>query len=294
MRNRRCQKTIMFFVLPLCAYLGFFFFYPLLYNIYISMYSYRLGGIKAPVGFLNYNNLCKDTQFMQSIATTFIFVLVAVAIQFLLGFAGAAVLSRENKFTNFVRSLVLSPTVLTPLVVGLIWKALYQPDLGVISYYLRRLGVPIGRGLIVERSTALLAVILIDVWEWTPLVMLIILAGLKGLPKEPFEAAIIDGASRYHMLRYITLPLLRPIFLIALLMRSLDAIKVFDIIWATTGGGPGTVTTVANLRIYEVGINQLQIGYAAAMSNFLLVLSLSLGFFFVYILLSRKYTHESY
>ncbi|MEM2291712.1 MAG: sugar ABC transporter permease [Nitrososphaerota archaeon] len=219
---------------------------------------------------------------------------MAVAIQFLLGFAGAAVLSRENKFTNFVRSLVLSPTVLTPLVVGLIWKALYQPDLGVISYYLRRLGVPIGRGLIVERSTALLAVILIDVWEWTPLVMLIILAGLKGLPKEPFEAAIIDGASRYHMLRYITLPLLRPIFLIALLMRSLDAIKVFDIIWATTGGGPGTVTTVANLRIYEVGINQLQIGYAAAMSNFLLVLSLSLGFFFVYILLSRKYTHESY
>ena len=180
------------------------------------------------------------------------------------------------------------PTVFTPLVVGLLWKALYHPDQGVITYYLRQLGVQIGRGMLVERHSALLGIISIDLWEWTPLVAIIILSGMKSLPKEPYEAAMLDGAGKFDIFRYITLPLLKPTLLIAILIRTLDAMKAFDIIFATTNGGPGTSTTVANLRIYEIGVQQMKIGYAAALSNVLLFFGVIVGTIFMQIMFKNK------
>lgn len=292
MGNVKCRRSLYLFLVPLTVYLVLFFLYPLIYEIYISFYDYSLGSTKTFVGLQNYIMMANDKQFLGSLITTAIFVLGAVGLELLLGLGGAFLLNCENKVMNAIRTVILIPTVFTPLVAGLVWKALYHPDLGVISYYLRALGVPIGRGLTVERSTALLSVILVDVWEWTPLVLIIILAGLKNLPKEPYEAGVIDGASSWQLFRNISLPLLRPTIITALLVRSLDALKVFDIIWAMTGGGPGTATTVANLRVFEVGIQQLRVGYASALSNVLLIVSVLVGVAFIRALYSGRYGRE--
>jgi multiple sugar transport system permease protein len=275
-------------LLPITLFLLAFFLYPVIYEIFISFFKYSLGGTREFIGFANYGRLFHDAQFLRSLLTTLIFVVSAVCAQLILGLLIASLLNTEGVSVNIVRTLILIPTVFTALVAGLVWKALYHPDLGAVTYFLRRLGINIGRGLTVERNTALLAVILVDVWEWTPLMVLIILAGLKSIPPEPYEAGRIDGANSWHLFIYITLPLLRPTLVVALLIRSLDAMKIFDTIWAITGGGPGTSTTVANLRIYEVGIQQLQIGYASSLSNILLAAGIVIGVFFVNTLYSKK------
>lgn len=281
------RKHILWFLIPISIYMLIFFLYPILYEIYISFFDYSLGGEMSFIGMENYRRMLADEQFINSLWTTAKFVFITICVQLLLGLGIALLFHFESAVMNVVRTLILIPTVFTPLVAGLVWKSLYHPDLGTITYYLRQLGIDIGRGLLVERNLALGAVIIIDIWEWTPLMVIILLAGLKSLPKEPYEAGMIDGAGRFALFRYITLPLLRPTITVALLIRTLDAMKIFDIIWATTNGGPGTATTVANLRIYEIGIQQLQVGYASALANVLLVIGIVLGIFFI-----RSLYHE--
>lgn len=265
-----------------------FFLYPVIYDIYISFFDYRLGSQAQFVGFGNYRAMLNDSQYMGSLITTMVFVVAAVVSELVLGMLIALLLNNEHPLMQGIRTIILIPTVFTPLVAGLVWKALYHPDLGMYTYYLRKIGLDIGRGLTVERSSALFSVILVDIWEWTPLMVIVILAGLKSLPKDPYEAAMLDGASRLQIFFRITLPLLRPTVVVALLIRTLDALKIFDIVWSITGGGPGTTTTVANLRIYEVGMQHLKIGYAAALSNVLLVFGVIAGVFFVQSLYKGK------
>ena len=133
------------------------------------------------------------------------------------------------------------------------------------------MGADLGAGPLTESSMAMPAVILIDIWQWSPLLMFIFLAGIKSLPIEPYEAAHVDGASRWQRFIYLTLPLLKPTFLIAILLRTMQSFKVFDIIFTTTGGGPGTATTVLNYQIYKVGLTFFDMGYAAALANILLI-----------------------
>jgi len=261
--------------------MGLFFLFPVLYEVYISFFDFSLGGSKTFIGLGNYRRLLLDDQFVGSLWTTLLFVFFAVGLQISFGLLIALLFHMESRVMGILRTLVLIPTVFTPLVAGLVWKSLYHPDLGAVTYYLRQLGINIGRGLLVERHLALGAIIVIDVWQWTPLMVIIILAGLKSIPSEPYEVGLIDGANRFQLFWYITIPLLRPTLTVALLIRTLDALKIFDIIWATTNGGPGTVTTVANLRIYEVGIQQLRVGYAAALSNVLLLSGIVLGIVFI-------------
>ncbi|RKX79087.1 MAG: sugar ABC transporter permease [Spirochaetes bacterium] len=283
------RRTIHLFLLPITVYLIIFFLYPVLFELYISFFDYSLGSPKKFIGIKNYLAMLKDEEFIISLRITSVFVVSAVFCQLTFGLLIAILLNHESRIMNIIRTLILIPTVFTPLVAGLVWKALLHPDLGPVTYYLRQLGINIGRGLTVERSTALFSIVMIDVWEWTPLMVIIILAGLKSLPEEPYEAGRIDGASAWHLFRYITLPLLRPTVVVALLIRTLDALKIFDIIWAITRGGPGTATTVANIRIYDVGLQHLRIGYASSLSNVLLVIGILIGVLFVNVLYSRKY-----
>jgi multiple sugar transport system permease protein len=275
------KSTLMWFLVPITVYMVVFFLYPVIYNIIIGFFELKLGRTPIYNGVSNYREMLADTQFLNSLVTTLIFVFSAVSVEVVFGMLIAFLLNHENRVMEIIRTFILIPTVFTPLVAGLVWKSLYHPDLGMITYYLRKFGIDIGRGLIVERSLALGSIVVVDIWEWTPLMVIIILAGLKSLPTEPYEAARIDGAGEIPIFFKITLPLLRPTLLVALLIRSLDALKVFDIIWAITGGGPGTSTTVANLRIYEVGMNQLRIGYAAALSNVLLIMGVIIGIIFI-------------
>jgi len=279
--GRSPMRPLLWFLVPISVFMFIFYLYPMIYDIYISFFDYTLGQEKTFVGFGNYREMLQDEQYLKSLVITFIFVVTAVSAQFILGFLIAILMNAESRLMDVIRTLILIPTVFTPLVAGLVWKALLHPDLGIITYYLRELAIPIGRGLTIERDTALFAVILVDIWEWTPLMVIILLAGLKSLPREPYEAAIVDGASRVNIFFYITIPLLKPSIIVALLIRTLDVMKVFDIVFGMTRGGPGTATTVANLRIYEVGMEHLRIGYAASLSNVLLVIGLVIGVFFI-------------
>ncbi len=181
----------------------------------------------------------------------------------------ALLLWRDTRLNQVASALLLIPIALTPLVAGLVWRAILNPDFGMVGYYLTTLGVR--RGLTAQPETAMLSVILVDAWQWTPLVMLILLAGLKTLPMQPFEAARVDGGSSWAIFRNLTLPMLAPTILLALLFRTMDAFRVFDAIFAMTQGGPGLSTTVLNFYVYKQGLVFFDMGFAASLSTILLV-----------------------
>lgn len=249
--------------------------YPLFFSFFISFFKYRLTDptqSRTFVWFDNYLAAFNDPQVLKAVSNTLVFVAGTVTLELVAGLALAMLLSAETRLMQIIRSFLLLPMAIPPLVVGLVWKSLYNVDFGVIPYYLKLAGLSVGRGPLGELSTAMPAVILVDFWQWTPLLMVVFLAGLKSLPRDPYEAAIVDGASRWQSFWLITLPLLKPTMLIALLLRTTQSFKVFDIIFATTAGGPGSATTVLNYHIFTVGMTFFDMGYAAALANILLVI----------------------
>lgn len=276
---------------PLLLYIVIIAIYPLFFSFRISLFDYRLtdpNQIQTFIGLENYIRAFKDPTVLISLKNTLIYVAGTVTVELLLGLGLALLFSPETKLAQIVRSFLLIPMALPPLVVGLIWKSLYNADFGVIPFYLKQLGIDVGRGPLGELSTAMPAVMLIDVWQWTPLLMIIFLAGLKSLPQEPYEAAYVDGASRWQSFIYLTLPLMKPTFLIAFLLRTVQSFKVFDTIYATTSGGPGQATTVLNYHIYTVGLTFFDMGYAAALANILLVMVTVLSIVYILVMTRRQ------
>jgi len=274
-------------LLPTLIFVAAIAIYPLLFSMGISLFEYRLtdpNQVKTFIGLANYVKAFTDPVILESFKATFLFVLGTVVIEIALGLALAMLLASENAATQFIRSFLLLPMALPPLVIGLVWKALYNVDWGVIPYYAKALGLDMGHGPLAQPGWALPAVILIDVWEWTPLIMFIFLAGIKSLPVEPYEAALVDGASRWKSFIYLTLPLLKPTFLVAVLLRTMQSFKVFDIIYASTAGGPGLETTVLNFQIYKVGMVFFDMGYASALANILLFIVGVLAVIYVMVL----------
>ncbi|MFL7839330.1 MAG: carbohydrate ABC transporter permease [Candidatus Promineifilaceae bacterium] len=272
---------------PLLIFVVAIAIYPLLFSIYISFFKYRLtdpNQVRTFVGLTNYLDAIHDQDIRKALINTLIFVIGTVSLEIVVGLGMALLLTDESRRIHITRAFLLIPMAIPPLVVGLIWKSLYNADFGVIPYYLKALGVDVGRGPLGELSTAMPAVILIDIWQWSPLLMVIFLAGLKSLPQEPYEAARVDGASRLQSFLHITLPLLQPIFLIALLLRTMQSFKVFDIIYATTAGGPGTKTTVLNFHIFTVGMTFFNMGYAASLANILLIIVAIISVIYVIVL----------
>jgi multiple sugar transport system permease protein len=274
-------------ILPATAYVFVVAVYPLLSAFLISFFDYRLTDPEQRrtfVGLANYSRAFLSLEARVALVNTIAFVAGAVALEAGLGLAVAILLQRDNRLNQVALALLLIPMSITPLVVGLLWKVLYNADFGVIGYYALALGVPIGHGLPAENSTALASIVAVDVWEWTPLMVLIFLAGLKSLPREPFEAALADGATAVQRFWYLTLPMLRPVVLLALVFRSMDAFKIFDVIFAITQGGPGFATTVLNFYIYKQGLTFFDMGYASALSNMLLAIMAVLCYAYIRLL----------
>ena len=274
-------------VAPLLIFVLVIAIYPLFFSLQISFFDYRLtdpNQTKTWVGINNYIQAFNDPLVRKSISSTLIFVFGTVSLEIIVGLGLALLLGAETRIANFIRAFLMVPMALPSLVVGLVWRALYNVDFGVLPYYLKLMGVDMGRGPLSEIALAMPAVILIDIWQWSPLLMFIFLAGLKSLPTEPYEAAHVDGASRWQSFIYLTLPLLKPTFLIAILLRTMQSFKVFDIIYATTEGGPGTTTTVLNYHIYKVGMTFFDMGYAAALANILLVVIAILSIIYIMVL----------
>jgi multiple sugar transport system permease protein len=271
----RTEKHYLVLLAPLLIFVVVIAIYPLFFSFFISFFKYRLTDptqSRTFVWFDNYLAAFNDPQVLKAVSNTLVFVAGTVTLELVAGLALAMLLSAETRLMQIIRSFLLLPMAIPPLVVGLVWKSLYNVDFGVIPYYLKLAGLSVGRGPLGELSTAMPAVILVDFWQWTPLLMVVFLAGLKSLPRDPYEAAVVDGASRWQSFWLITLPLLKPTMLIALLLRTTQSFKVFDIIFATTAGGPGSATTVLNYHIFTVGMTFFDMGYAAALANILLVI----------------------
>lgn len=248
---------------------------PSLYLLHSSFFSFTLlnPDLKRFVGLQNFLQAFLDPTIRQNIIVTLQFVVLAVTIQLFLGLALACALAPRS-LTNVIGSTVLLlPFAVTPVVSALIWRQLLNPNYGWIDYYLQKFGM-ISRPIewLSTAPTAWIAMIGLDVWQWTPFVALILMAGLQSQPREPLEAAAVDGASVWQAFWHVTLPQLKPFIVIAILLRMVEAFKTFGTIQILTGGGPGRSTELINLTLYRVGLQDFQIGAAAALGILFLIL----------------------
>jgi multiple sugar transport system permease protein len=254
--------------------------FPILYTVWMSFHSWT-GQIQTPpqaIGLANYTQaLLHDTRMWHAIWRMLIFGGLGIAFQTILGVGMALLFHREFPGKSVVRTIAILPMVTTPVVIALTWTLILNPTQGAIPYIFFKLGLPQVLWL-ADPKIVLLTLILVDTWEWTPLIMLITLAGLSALPNEPLEAARIDGASSWQIFWQIILPLLRPAIMVAVLLRGIDAIKTFDIIYAMTQGGPGNASETMNIYVFQQAFNYQQIGYASALLVifFIIVLLLAL------------------
>lgn len=263
------------FVLPLALVLSAVMLYPVAFSAWISLHDYRLTRLNDVrwVGLDNYTFIATDPSFLNAMGNTITFVIGAVTLELILGLGLAILLQRLARFQNFIRSTLLAPMFITPIAVGLMFRFLLNSELGVISHYLGEIGISIDW---FGPQLALFSIILIDVWQWTPFMVLMFLAGLESLPKAPFEAARIDGASAWLTFRSVTLPMLRPVITVAIIIRALDAFKVFEYVFAITRGGPGDATETIMYYIYQAGFRFFRMGEAAAAAFLLIVVILVL------------------
>lgn len=262
-------------LLPLLALLGLALFYPILFSLQISFQDYRLNALDQVefVGFENYASLLTNDTFVTAMRNTAVFVALAVTGELLLGLALALAVQRQGKLRHVTRSVLLAPMFVTPIAVGLMFRFLLNQQLGLIPALLEMLGVQID---FFGPRLALLSLAAIDIWQWTPLMFLMMLAGLESLPRQTFEAARIDGASAWFTLKRVTLPLLRPVIVVAVIIRSLDALRVFEYVFAITRGGPGNLTETIQYQVYRVGFQFFRLGEAAAMAYVIVVVVLLL------------------
>lgn len=262
-------------LIPMVLILGAILIYPLLYSLVISFQNYELSKIGQEhfVGFDNYISIFGNRSFWSAMRNTITFVIIAVSIEVTLGFFLAILLHNKATFLRgFFRSTLLSPMFITPIAVGLIFRFLTNSQLGVIPNLLKNFNIQID---FFGPKLALFSIALIDTWQWTPFMLLLILAGLESLPEEPFEAAQVDGAEGWKMIWYVTLPLMRPILLAAIVIRMLDAFKVYEYVYAITRGGPGVSTETMQYFIYRTGFIYFRAGEAAAMSyTFIFVITI--------------------
>jgi len=217
------------------------------------------------VGFGNYTALPEDNLLRAGVVNTLIFAIVAVALQMVIGFVLALLTTRVVRGRVFYRTVFILPILVPGIIIGAIWKLMYSYDFGVLNGILLWLGLA-PQDWLGDPDLALLSVIIVDVWHWTPFCFLLLLAGLESLHDDIFEAARIDGASRWQLLRHITLPLMLPTIAVTFVFRMILAFKVFDEIYLLTGGGPGTSTEVISFTIYRRFFTEDQTGYGAAMS----------------------------
>jgi len=259
---------------------------PVLQGFLYSFDDYSLirPGSRHFIGLDNYFALWRDPTARQALINTFLFTFGAVALEFILGLGIALLLWRDDWFNRVALGLLLVPATVTPLVVGLVFKALLNPEYGLLGYPLAELGVSGPRGLLSEPRRALATLIAIDAWEWTPLMALILLAGLKSLRTDILEAAAVDGANGTQRLQHIILPLLMPASFLALILRMMDAFRVFDIIFVTTSGGPADATNTLMIYGVKQGLEFFNIGAASAVSTLIVACILVMAAAFIAVL----------
>jgi multiple sugar transport system permease protein len=285
----RQRKTIsdtwysMLLVVPAMLIIGFFALFPLFYAINISL---RFADLTSPtqigdfVGLDNFRFALNDKFFWSSTRVTVIFTVVAVSVEMALGIAIAFLLHGAKWFKGILRAVLLLPLATAPAAVGLVWRYMYHPEFGVYGYYINH--NPVSRlllggeelNMLGNLKLALPSVILYDIWQWTPFVALIVLAGLQSLPKEPFEAAELDGAPTIQVLRRLTFPMLSPVLTLVFLLRTIDSLRMYDAVFSLTRGGPGTATETLSFYLYRLGLVKFRMDQASAIALLFLYVSI--------------------
>jgi multiple sugar transport system permease protein len=243
------------FLIPLVVILGLTSLYPTFYSLYMSFFDWNWGQRFNFVGVANYLELLGTERFQIALWNTFVFTIGAVAVELVLGISLALVVNRLGRGAAVVRTLLLIPLMVSGIVVALMWKIILDPTIGPVNEVLRQLGIP-PLGFLGDPGMGMASVILIDTWWQTAFVFIVFSAGLQALPREPLEAAEVDGAGFWARLRFVILPMLRPIILVILLFRTIDCMKVFAIIFGTTGGGPLTTTESVQILAYRIAFRQ--------------------------------------
>ncbi|THF56391.1 carbohydrate ABC transporter permease [Ollibium composti] len=270
-------------LLPLVALLLVFTVYPLIYNIWLSFHEYvpRRRALEY-VGLSNWTQLWEDARFWQSLTITFVYFAVALAIELALGMAIALLLDSDGFGFGFLRGLLTMTLVIPPAIAGMMYLLMEDPQFGVISYFLQWTGLlDPAHPILATASTALAGVLLPEIWQWTPFMVLIFLAGLRALPPEPYEAAMIDGASQWQIFRRITLPMMSKVIAIAVLIRGIDLFRVFDYVFVMTSGGPGTSTYTLSLYAWQQTFSFVKWGYGATLSLVTLAIILVVASLFI-------------
>jgi multiple sugar transport system permease protein len=248
---------------------------PIAFNLYLAFTKWTVGlGQPVFVGFDNFIDLVSDDRVWNGVQVMVYFSGLSLALEIGLGLLIALYFNREFRGSEIVQAIYIFPFAATPVAVALIWRIMLNPEIGVLNYLLRSVGLP-GSLWVSGEHTVIPALVLVDVWKWTPMITLIVLAGLKSLPPDPYEAARIDGASALQIFWYITLPMIRPVLIAALMLRSLDNLKEFDMIYTITQGGPGIASETLYLYSYTVGFGFFKAGYGSALMVvvFLIVLA---------------------
>jgi multiple sugar transport system permease protein len=282
------QRNILVLLGPCLLILAIISLYPFFYALYMSFNKSSLTNTEGFVGLGNYINLFKDLRFLNSLKLTIYFVFGATIVELVAGFLIALLFNRETKLAKIARLLFVVPIMLAPIVVGITWRLLFDVDYGMVNYIFGLIGI--GKvPWFTSTNVALISLMLIDAWQWTPFMMLVILAGLQSLPIEPLEAARIDGATKFQELKFITIPLLIPVILVALLLRTIDAFKAFDIIFATTLGGPGISTETLAIFTYKTGFRYSHMGYASAMAIIMIIVVIVISNLYIKVSKTYKY-----
>ncbi|WP_062203628.1 carbohydrate ABC transporter permease [Aureimonas sp. AU12] len=265
------------FVVPALVVVVGVIVFPWAYTLWMSANAWQVGSAPVFVGFENYLRLASDAQFWESMIHTLLYTALSVIAPLILGTFAAILFDSKLPMRGVLRAIFVMPMMATPVAIALVWTMMFNPQLGVLNYLLSLVGLP-EQSWIYDQSTVIPSLVLVETWQWTPLIMLIVLGGLASLPREPYEGAEIDGANAWQQFRYITLPLIAPFMMVAVIIRSIDALKSFDIIFAMTQGGPGTASQTINIYLYNVAFAYYDIGYGSAIAVvfFVLIIILSL------------------
>jgi multiple sugar transport system permease protein len=270
------------FLLPCLIYVFALTIFPSAYSLALSFTSWLFLRAEQPtfIGIENFLKLLEDGRFWVTLSNTLIFVFTAATLELIVGLALAVLLSRETGVHKILRAICLTPMIATPVGVGWIWRMLLNEGYGPINHFLSLVGLPRVAWLSDPR-VVLFSIVLIDVWQWTPFVFLMLQATIQSLPKDPFEAAQVYGASKWQLFRYLTLPMIAPTMVVVYLLRLLEAFKVFDVIFATTGGGPGYASESITMYTYYIAMKFWSLGYAsaAAYTFFAIILVVSILLF---------------
>jgi multiple sugar transport system permease protein len=251
------------FVVPAGLLVGAVILFPWVFTLYMSTQDFHVGGPASFVGLGNYTRMLGDERFLWALVRTLYFTVLAVVLPGVFGVAAALCFHRRFPLRGLARTVFILPMMATPVAIALVWTMMFHPQLGVLNYLLTSVGLPPSLW-VYDPVTVIPTLVMVETWQWTPLVMLIVLGGLASLPTDPYEAARLDGANAWQCFRHITLPLVWPFILVALVLRAVDALKAFDTIFVITGGGPGTASETLNLYLYQEAFAYYDIGYASA------------------------------